>query len=86
MVCYYAFSCLLGHCSAVAMLFFVITSETSRKDFEAFDMAAMPVPLTVEVLESELEKSRRGLTEECTALLNSSLSPLQTSLDCIHSI
>lgn len=32
----------------------------------------------------ELEKSRRSLLDEFTALLNSSLSPLQTSLESIH--
>lgn len=49
------------------------------------DMVAAPAPLTAELLVSELGKSRRSLTEECTALLNTSLSPLQASLDSIHS-
>lgn len=59
--------------------------ETSGKDNEASDMAAAPVPLTAEVLVSELEKSRRSLTEEFTALLISSLSPLHMSLESMHS-
>lgn len=58
---------------------------TSGKDDEESEMAAAPVALTAAVLVSELEKSRRSLTEEFTALLNSSLSPLQTSLESIHS-
>ncbi|ROI33841.1 hypothetical protein DPX16_20355 [Anabarilius grahami] len=60
-------------------------NQTSSKDDDASDMAAAPIPLTVEVLVSELEKSRRSLSDEFTALLNSSLSPLQTSLESIHS-
>lgn len=60
--------------------------DSSGKDHEASEMAAPPpVPLTAVVLMSELEKSRRSLTEEFTALLNSSLSPLQTLLESIHS-
>lgn len=59
--------------------------EILSKDDDASHMAAAPVHLTVEVLVSELEKSRRSLSDEFTALLNSSLSPLQTSLESIHS-
>ncbi len=59
--------------------------EASSKDGEASDMAVAPVSLTVEVLVLEFEKSRRSLSDEFTALLNSSLSPLQTSLESIHS-
>lgn len=36
------------------------------------------------MLVSELEKSKRSLTDEFTALLTSSLCPLQTSLESIH--
>ncbi|KAL1248881.1 hypothetical protein QQF64_022199 [Cirrhinus molitorella] len=61
--------------------------DASSKDGEASDMAAAapPVPLTVDVLVSELEKSRRSLSDEFTALLNASLSPFQSSLESIHS-
>ncbi len=59
--------------------------EASSKDGEASDMVVAPVPLTLEVLVLELEKSRRSLSDEFTALLNSSLFSLQTTLDSIHS-
>lgn len=48
---------------------------------ESSKMVSAPSPLTLEMLITELEKSRKSMTRELTASLNAALAPIHSSLE-----